>query len=49
MVLGDKLDLDLSEMILCNSKLYVTTGRALAYDLARQTWLDLSGGLDKAE
>ena len=30
-------------MVLCNSKLFVTTGRALAssYDLTRQAWLDL--------
>ena len=39
----NKLDHNLSEMVLCNSKLYVTTGRALAssYDLTRQAWLDL--------
>ena len=39
----NELKHNLSEMILCNSKLYVTTGKALAssYDLARQTWLDL--------
>ena len=39
----NKLDHNLSEMVLCNSKLYVTTGRALAssYDLTQQAWLDL--------
>ena len=39
----NKLDRDLSEMVLLNSKLCVTTGRVLAssYDQTRQAWLDL--------
>ena len=39
----NKLDRNLSEMVLVNSKLYVTTSRVLAssYDQTRQAWLDL--------
>jgi hypothetical protein len=39
----NKLDRDLSERVLLNSKLYITTGRALdkSYDLTQQAWLNL--------